>query len=132
MICKINDVNCGNPREPPLMTPGDPWWLLFTNDVNENKWKKWKKTGEKWWKTGVNPFFQKNETESWGLSLMNGGLKTALFVKIGLIEAMKEYIEKWWQMKTMRAIYLHIKVKHIQSNTQHVQSMELMIFFPIL
>ena len=47
---------------------------------------------------------------------MNGGLKTALFVKIGLIEAMKEYIEKWWQMKTMRAIYLHIKVKLIQSN----------------
>ena len=28
--------NCGNPREPLLVTLGDPWWILFTNNVNEN------------------------------------------------------------------------------------------------
>ena len=36
-----------------------------------------KKTGENSSKTGVNGFFfQKTESESWGLPLMNGGLKS--------------------------------------------------------
>ena len=67
--------NCGNPREPLMSTPADPWWILFTNDVNENDGNE---KGHFASKTGGNHFFflQKTETESWGLPLMNGGLKT--------------------------------------------------------
>ena len=44
--------NCGNPREPKGTSHGDPWSLLFTNDVNEKKW-------ENSPKIGVNEFFPK-------------------------------------------------------------------------
>ena len=69
--------NCGNPREP-KGTQGNPREpLLVTPDKwCEWKWCKWKK-GWLWFsKNGTN--VQKTETESWGLPLMNGGLKRGL------------------------------------------------------
>ena len=67
--------NCGNPREPKGTSLGDPWWSLVTPFY---KWCEWKNIGKfpknrgKWIF-----FFQKTETESWGLPLMNGGLKNS-------------------------------------------------------
>ena len=68
------------------MTAGDPWWLLFTNEMNE-KWCKWKRDTLTQ-KLGVMAL-QKTESESWGLPLMNGGLKTTwvlLYIKFSKFE----------------------------------------------
>ena len=68
--------NCGNPREPKGTSLGDPWWSLVTPFYKWCEWKRNEKTGTNDSKNGTNAFFQKTETESWGLPLMNGGLKT--------------------------------------------------------
>ena len=52
----------------PPVSFGGPWWFLFKNDANEKK-------GGNSSKTGFNGF-PKTETVSWGLALMNCGLKT--------------------------------------------------------
>ena len=43
-------------------------------------------------KMGLMPFFQKTELESWGLPLMNGGLKNHLFLKITISRWQEENI----------------------------------------
>ena len=55
-----------------------------------------KKTGTNGSKNGTKAFFQKTETESWGLPLMNGGLKTEsilggyLIVIVGLFSIFRK------------------------------------------
>ena len=82
---RSSPVSPGLPRSPPVSPwwpPITPWWLLCKNNAM-------KKTGENSSKTGVNGFLQKTEWESWGLPLMNGGLKTTwvlLYIKFSKFE----------------------------------------------
>ena len=69
-----------------LVSPGDPWCLLFKNNANE---KKNEKRGLMAPKTGTN--VQKTETESWGLAINEWRPKKSIMHRSNFNYSMYKY-----------------------------------------